>query len=70
MGKAPGLSLSLRRAFDGGILAIVGVKFMAGIGFEDTVQGRVGLLITNTGQTVTVETVTTTSPLYPTITTL
>ena len=32
MGKAPGISLSLRRAFDGGILAIVGVKSMAAIG--------------------------------------
>ena len=52
MGKAPGISLSLRRAFDGGILAIVGVKFRAAIGVG-------GLPITNTGQTVTVETVTT-----------
>jgi hypothetical protein len=29
LGKAPGISLSLRRAFEGGILAIVGVKFTA-----------------------------------------
>jgi len=31
LGKAPGISLSLRRRFDGGILAIVGVKSMAAI---------------------------------------
>lgn len=35
MGNASGISLRLRRAFDGGILAIVGVKSMAGIGFEN-----------------------------------
>ena len=32
LGKAPGISLSLRRAFDGGILARVGVKSIAAIG--------------------------------------
>ena len=31
-GEAPDISLSLRRTFDGGILAIVGVKFIAAIG--------------------------------------
>lgn len=40
MGKAPGISLSLRRAFDGGILAIVGVKSMAAI--VDT--GGIGMM--------------------------
>ena len=60
MGKAPGISLSLRRAFDGGILAIVGVKSMAAIGVRNKYKGRIammGLPITNTGQTVTVATV-------------
>ena len=36
LGKAPGISLRLRRAFDGGMLAIVGVKSIAGIVFGNS----------------------------------
>ena len=50
MGKAPGISLSLRRAFDGGILAIVGVKSIATIGVEN-ILCAMSIIITNTGQT-------------------
>jgi hypothetical protein len=40
LGEAPGISLSLRSAFDGGILAIVGVKSIAAIAFGNGYRGK------------------------------